>query len=77
MIAQPGRARNEIRALSGWLRLQPDLTARPAIQEKPPTTAKNTTAVQASESESLSVTIAAKIVSAAIPDMKAIAKQHQ
>jgi hypothetical protein len=58
------------------LSLQPDLTARPAIQEKPPTTAKNTTAVQASESESLCVTIAAKIVNAAIPHMRAIAKQN-
>jgi hypothetical protein len=59
---------------------QPELTlaARPSIQEKPPTAAKNTAAIQASESPGiLFVVSAAKIVIAAISHMKAIAKQHQ
>ena len=72
------------------LRLQPELdqmglqisariyfTARPAVHESTLTAAKNTTAIQASESGSLFVTIAAEIVSAAIPDIKAIARPHR
>jgi hypothetical protein len=52
------------------------LAARPASQAVPPTTAKNT-AAQASQADSLLVTIATKIVSAAIPHSEAIAKPHQ
>src|ERR1700733_10732793 len=53
------------------------LAARPTTQATMPTIAKNTTAVQACGSGSLFVTIATAIVSAAIPDIKAIAIQHQ
>jgi hypothetical protein len=61
------------------LRLQGalDLAALPAIQAAQPTAAKNTTAIQACESESLFVTIATVIVSAAIAQIKAIAIPHR
>jgi len=54
-----------------------DLAARPTIQATLPTDTKNTTAIQACESGSLFVTIATKIVSAAIPHMKDIAIPHR
>jgi hypothetical protein len=62
-----------------FLRLQPDLdlAERPTIQAMPPAVAKNTTAIEASESGSLFVTIAAKIVGAANPDMIAIVRPHR
>ena len=63
--------------LSPWLQPEFDLAARPAVQERTLTAAKNTTALQASGSGSLFVTIATKIVSAAIADMRAIARPHR
>ena len=59
------------------IRARTYFAARPAIQERPPTAAKNTTAIQASESGSLFVTMAAKIVSAANPDVIAIVRPHR
>jgi hypothetical protein len=61
--------------LAGCLHI-PTFAALPAIQAAPPTAAKNTAAIQACESGSLFVVIAAVIVSAAIPDISAIAIQH-
>jgi hypothetical protein len=51
--------------------------ARPAIQAATPTAAKNTTPIQACESGGLVVAIATAIMSAAIPHIKAINKQHR
>jgi hypothetical protein len=68
--------------------LQPDLDRRrvpsynyfaaaAANRAAPPAAIKNTAAIQACGSGSLLVAIAIVIVSAAIPDIKAIAIQHR
>jgi hypothetical protein len=64
----------------GWRKMlhkRTDFAARPAIQQKTPTDAKNTAAIQTPESESLPVETAIKMISAAIQHTKAIARLHQ
>jgi hypothetical protein len=53
------------------------LAAAAANRAAPPAAMKNTAAIQACGSVSLFVAIATVIVIAAIPDIKAIAKQHR
>jgi len=53
----------------GWRKMlhkRTDFAARPAIQQKTPTDAKNTAAIQTPESESLPVETAIKMISAAV-----------
>jgi hypothetical protein len=61
----------------GWFQMSAFFAARPASHERPPTTTKDTAAIQASESDSLFVRIATKIVNAAIAHMEAIVRPHQ
>jgi hypothetical protein len=69
--------RGIVKSATYQIPVKADFAARPASQEKPPTTAKNTAAIQASESKSLCVMIAVKIVRAAISHREAITRPNQ